>query len=83
MEKFASDILEDYKKANKRLFILCIIFFIALMISIGYNWWLQKDISTIETTERTQEITNTENISNTNIVNGDIKDKDSSKNKDN
>ena len=70
----AMDLLNDYKKQNKRLFII-IILLCVMLTGIGiYTIWLLNDIEVVETTETTenynQDIDNGGNIDNTNIVNG-------------
>lgn len=53
-QSFAYEILQDYKKANKRLFIMWIITFIALIGVACYTVYLLNDVSTVETTEVSQ-----------------------------
>lgn len=62
---YAMEIVEDYKKANKRMFILLLIF---MFLSIGlvvYIIYLMNDINTITTT---QEVSDIDTI-NGNVVN--------------
>lgn len=54
-ETLATDILKDYKKQNKRMFIIIIIILIMWFITIGYLVYVLNDIGTIETTS-TQEV---------------------------
>ncbi len=68
-ESFAYEMLQDYKKQNKRLFYIWIITFIALIGVACYLVYLLNDI-TVVTDEYTQEITEIETIDNSNIVNG-------------
>lgn len=73
MEKeksFAMEILQDYKKANKRMFIIWLITFISLVGSLVYIVYLLNDIGTIETTS--QEVSGVNTIENSNINNGDM-----------
>lgn len=49
-ESFASEILRDYKKTNKRMFAIWIITFIAFAGLLCYTIYLLNDIGTIETT---------------------------------
>lgn len=70
MNGFALELLADYKKANKRQFIIIIVILIMWFLTIGYLVYVLNDIGTIETS--TQEITDVESFDNTNIVNGDI-----------
>lgn len=53
-QSFASQILSDYKKQNKRLFIIWIITFLALISLTCYTIYLLNDIGT-ETTTIEQE----------------------------
>lgn len=68
-ENFASMILHDYKLANKRMFIICLILIVSLIISIGYIIYLLNDTMTI--VEYEQEVTDFNSIQNSNIKNGD------------
>lgn len=55
-ESFAAQILKDYKVQNKRLFIIWIVTFVALMVTFVYLVYLLNDIGTIEeTTTVTQD----------------------------
>lgn len=65
-KSFAMEILQDYKKVNKRQFIIILILIFALIASIGYTIYLLNDIGTIETT---QEINDFDTIEG-NVVNG-------------
>ena len=60
-ESFASEILSDYKKDKKRLFIIILVILSFWFATIGYLVYILNDIGT-ETTEVTQEnsITNGE-----------------------
>lgn len=53
-QSFATQILNDYKKANKRMFIIIIILIIAFIGLLGYTIYLLNDIGTEVTTEETQ-----------------------------
>ena len=66
----ALELLSDYKKANKRQFVIIIVILIMWFLTIGYLVYTLNDIETVETS--TQEITDVESFDNTNIVNGDI-----------
>lgn len=63
------DIVSDYKKANKRMFILNIILIAVICLLMGYIIYLLND-TTVITDEYTQEITDVENIENSSINNG-------------
>lgn len=65
----ASEMLDDIKGANIRLFIITIIVIVLLSISVGYNIYLLHDIQVVET-ETIQEITDVESIGDSTIVNG-------------
>ena len=68
----ATEMLHILKVQNKRLFIIWLVTFIAFIGLLGYTLWLQNDIGTIEeTTTKNQEISEVDNIDNSNIVNGD------------
>lgn len=68
-QSFAMQFVETLKIQNKRLFILCLVIFIAFCSLLGYTIWLHNDIST-ETEEIMQEITDVETIENSIIRNG-------------
>lgn len=51
MEKsFAMELLEDYKKSNKRLFIIIIVILAMWFATIGYLVYILNDVGTIEET---------------------------------
>ena len=64
------ELLSDYKKANKRQFIIIVIILVMWFLTIGYLVYTLNDIETIETS--TQEIQDVESIDNSKIANGDI-----------
>lgn len=70
----ALELLSDYKKANKRQFIIIIIILVMWFLTIGYLVYTLNDIGTVETS--TQEISDVESIDNSNIANGDINGND-------
>ena len=70
-QSLAFSMLQDYKKQNKRLFIIWIITFIALIGVTCYTVYLLNDIGTIETTT-SQEISDIDTIENSNVANGDV-----------
>ena len=70
----ALELLSDYKRANKRQFIIIIIILVMWFLTIGYLVYTLNDIGTVETS--TQEITGVDTIDNSNIANGDINDND-------
>ena len=50
-KSFAMEILQDYKKANKRMFWIIIVILTMWFITIGYLVWLLNDIGTIEVSQ--------------------------------
>lgn len=66
----ALELLSDYKKANKRQFIIILTILVMWFGTIGYLVYILNDIGTIETSS--QEITDVKSINNSNIANGDI-----------
>ena len=69
-QSFASQILSDYKKQNKRLFIIWIITFLALISVTCYTVYLLNDISTTTSVETdTIDIDNVNNIQDSEIHN--------------
>ena len=66
----ALELLSDYKRANKRQFIIIIVILIMWFLTIGYLVYTLNDIETVETS--TQEISDVQSIDNSNITNGDI-----------
>ena len=64
---FAMEILQDYKKANKRLFISLIIILSMWFATIGYLVYILNDIGTYDSIE----IEDVENIDNSHIKIGD------------
>lgn len=66
-QSIAMELLKDYKKTNKRLFIIWIITFIAFISLLGYTIWLLNDIGTIESDTDTIDIQDVENIDNSHI----------------
>lgn len=69
-QSLAMELLNDMKKANKRLFILCLIEFFGLLLSVGYTIYVLNDIGYEETTEVIQE--NTDGYNNYVGNDGDI-----------
>ena len=80
-QSFALDLLRDYKKQNKRQFIVILVILTMWFVTIGYLVYVLNDIGTIETTS-TQEISDVDTIENSNVTNGDSygEDKTDSKN---
>lgn len=70
----ALELLSDYKRTNKRQFIIIIVILVMWFLTIGYLVYTLNDIGTVETS--TQEITGVDTIDNSNIANGDINGND-------
>lgn len=68
-QSLAMELLKDYKKANKRLYIILIVVLCMWFITIGYLVYILNDISSVETT---QEISDVDTIENSSVANGDI-----------
>lgn len=64
----ALELLADYKKANKRQFIIILVLIVMWFLTIGYLVYTLNDIGTVETT--TQEVRDFDTI-NGDVVNGD------------
>ena len=73
----ALELLSDYKKANKRQFIIIIVILTMWSLTIAYLVYVLNDIGVVETTS--QEIQDVETIENSNITNGDLYGEDSTK----
>ena len=72
MNSFAMEILDDYKKANKRQFIIILVLIGMWLLTTGYLVYVLNDIGTEKIVEtNTQEITDVDTIGNTSIINGD------------
>lgn len=69
-QSFALDLLRDYKKQNKRQFIVILVILTMWFVTIGYLVYVLNDIGTIETTS-TQGISDVDTIENSNVTNGD------------
>lgn len=70
-ESFALNILSDYKKQNKRQFIVIILIIILWFLTGCYLIYILNDTGIIEE-KNTQEISGIDTIENSNISNGDI-----------
>lgn len=70
-QSLAYEMLQEQKKQNKRFFIVIIVLCV-MLASLGiYTIWLLNDITVVETTEEyNQDIDDTGDINNSNIVNG-------------
>lgn len=66
---YALEILKDYKKENKRMFIILIIVLCMWFLTIGYLVYVLNDVGTIQTT---QEISDVESIGGNVVNNGDM-----------
>lgn len=67
-DSLAYELLGDLKRTNKRMFIIWIITFVALLGLACYTLWLLNDITYTEETIDIQEV---EQIDNSNIQIGD------------
>ena len=70
-ESFASEILKDYKKANKRQFIIILVILTMWFATIGYLIYILNDIGVIEETT-TQEVTDIDTVNGSIVNDGDI-----------
>lgn len=69
-QSLAMDLLSDYKKTNKRQFIIILVILIMWFCTVGYLVYILNDIGTIETT--TQEVNDVETINGSVVNNGDV-----------
>lgn len=67
-KSIAMELLADFKKQNKRQFIIILVILALWFVTIGYLVYILNDIGTIETS--TQEINDIETIKNSSISNG-------------
>ena len=58
-ESIAYELLQDTKKANKRMFIIWLITFLAFLGLLTYTIYLLNDITTVTTTESTEVMQDT------------------------
>ena len=68
-QSLAMELLKDYKKANKRMFIIILVILGMWLSTIGYLVYILNDIGTIETT---QEVSDVDTINGNVVNNGDI-----------
>ena len=68
---FAYELLSDYKKQNKRLFVVILVILSMWFITGAYLVWLLNDIGTIEEDNDVIEIQDVETIDNSHIKIGD------------
>ena len=73
-DSFALDLLRDYKKMNKRIFVALIITLFMWFSTIGIFVYYINTTGFEE--ERTQEIEDIDDLSKSNIINGDVYGKD-------
>ena len=71
-KSFAMELLNDYKKANKRQFIIILVILIMWFSTIGYLVYVLNDIETeITTTTETYEVEqDSDNGGNNNFIHG-------------
>ena len=72
-QSLAMELLKDYKKTNKRQFIVILVILSMWFITIGYLVYVLNDIGTIETTT-TQEVSQENSDGTNNFIgnNGDV-----------
>lgn len=68
-QSFALDLLRDYKKQNKRQFIVILVILTMWFVTIGYLVYVLNDIGTVD--ESSIDIEDVENIDNSHIKIGD------------
>lgn len=78
----ALELLADYKKANKRQFVIIIVILVMWFLTIGYLVYTLNDIGTVETT--TEEVTQNNDKGYNNYIgnDGDINNGNSNDKKD-
>ena len=72
-QSLAMELLSDYKKTNKRQFIIILVILVMWFLTICYLVYILNDIGVEETTTttKTQEVRDINTMDNSNIVNGD------------
>lgn len=70
-ESFAMELLKDYKKANKRQFIIILVILTMWFATIGYLVYVLNDIGVIEETT-TQEVTDIDTVNGSIVNDGDV-----------
>ena len=72
-QSLAMELLSDYKKTNKRQFIIILVILVMWFLTICYLVYILNDIGAEETTTttKTQEVRDINTMDNSNIVNGD------------
>lgn len=70
-ESFAMELLRDYKKANKRQFIIILVILTMWFATIGYLVYVLNDIGVIEETT-TQEVTDIDTVNGSIVNDGDV-----------
>lgn len=61
-QSFAMELLSDYKKANKRQFIIILVILVMWFITIGYLVYILNDIGVETTTQEIEGVETTESI---------------------
>lgn len=67
-ESLAMELLKDFKKQNKRQFVIILVLLLMFTCLLGYTIWLLNDIGT---TTDTIDIDDVDNIDNSHIKIGD------------
>lgn len=68
-KSIAMELLSDFKKQNKRQFIIILVILVLWFITIGYLVYILNDIGVVETT---QEVNDIEKINGSVVNNGDV-----------
>jgi len=66
-DSFAMDLLKDYKRQNKRQFIIILVILAMWLVTIGYLVYVLNDIGVVTETE-----TSTQEVNDVDTVNGNI-----------
>ena len=70
-QSLAMELIKDYKKQNKRQFVIILVILVMWFATIGYLVYTLNDIGTIEEDNDSIEIQDVENIDNSHIKIGD------------
>ena len=70
-ESLAMGLLKDYKKTNKRQFIIILVILTMWFATIGYLVYVLNDIGVIEETT-TQEVTDIDTVNGSIVNDGDV-----------
>lgn len=70
-QSLAREMLEDYKKQNKRLFIIILVILVMWFATGCYLVYILNDVGTIEETTTTQEVTQENSDGTNNYIGND------------